>query len=141
MKLYLAGPMRGVPHFNFPLFNDMAARLRAGGHEVFNPAEKDIERHGGVDISKDNYTGSLEQSAVQHKFSLRDALAEDLTFITKQSDGIVMLPGWEGSKGAFAEWATACALKAAYPDYQFFYILKAGDDYVISTAQPLETAE
>jgi Domain of unknown function (DUF4406) len=132
MKLYLAGPMQGIPHFNFPLFNDMAKRLRAAGHEVFNPAERDIERHGGVDISKGNLTGSLQQSQSEHKFSLRDALADDLTFICKEAEGIVLLPGWEHSNGAFAEWATARALSKA-TSMIFFYVLKHGDDYVLTT--------
>jgi hypothetical protein len=139
MKLYLAGPMQGIPHFNFPLFNDMAARLRAGGHTVFNPAERDIERHGGVDISKDNLTGSLKQSESEHKFSLRDALADDLWFICKEADGIVLLPGWEQSNGAFAEWATARALQKATA-MMFFYVLKDGDDYILATTEQPEAA-
>lgn len=56
MKIYLAGPMRGIPEFNFPAFHAMACRLRAEGNVVFNPAEKDIERHG-VDISRGNHAG------------------------------------------------------------------------------------
>jgi len=38
-RLYLAGPMSGLPQHNFPLFNRVAAHLRARGHAVFNPAE------------------------------------------------------------------------------------------------------
>lgn len=50
MKVYVAGPMRGIPEFNFPAFNLAAKNLRADGHVVFNPAERDNERHG-TDIS------------------------------------------------------------------------------------------
>ena len=50
-RIYLAGPMRTIPEFNFPRFNAVAKALRAQGHYVFNPAQRDTERHGGVDIS------------------------------------------------------------------------------------------
>lgn len=111
MKVYVAGPMTGIPHFNFPLFHKVTAELRADGHEVFNPAERDIQRHKGVDISADNPTGSPEVAAKNHNFSLRDALAEDTNYICKEATAICMLPGWESSPGARAEHALAVALK------------------------------
>lgn len=109
MKLYLAGPMRGIPEFNFPAFHAAAKALRDEGHFVFSPAEKDNERHG-TDISKGNHTGDELQASGEHGFSLRVALAADMKFICEEADGIVMLPGWENSKGAKAEKATAEAL-------------------------------
>jgi Domain of unknown function (DUF4406) len=120
MKLYIAGPMQGVKDFNFPLFNLVADQLRAAGHEVFNPAERDLERHNGVNIA--NETGSVAQAQAEHGFSLRDALADDTQFICKEADGIVMLPGWEYSNGALAEWNLARALKKVYPNYGIFYM-------------------
>lgn len=114
MKIYLAGPMRGYPQFNFPAFHAAAAKLRQEGHEVFSPAERDIERNGGVDISVNNATGSEEQ--LDKELGLKDgdfiriALCDDLTWICKEADAIALLPGWENSKGARAEAATAYAL-------------------------------
>ncbi len=110
MNTYVAGPMRGLPEFNFPQFHAAAAHLRAQGHTVFNPAEKDVERHDGVDISVGNVTGSIDQAASQHGFSLRHALGDDLAWICAHADAIYMLKGWENSKGACAEMATAEAL-------------------------------
>lgn len=109
MKIYLAGPMRGIPEFNFPTFHFAAKILREQGHEVFNPAERDNEHHG-TDISAGNATGSEELAKEQHGFSLRDALAADCKFICEQADAIAMLPGWEGSSGARAEHALSVAL-------------------------------
>lgn len=108
MKVYLAGPMQGLPEFNFPAFHAFAAKLRADGFDVFSPAEKDIERTG-KDISKGNATGCHVQAAADG-FNLRDALADDTWFICKEADAVALLPGWENSKGAQAEWALARAL-------------------------------
>lgn len=118
-KIYLAGPMQGIPEFNFPRFNAVAWALRQSGHEVFNPAEKDIERHAGVDISRGNNEGSLEKSKSQHGFSLRQALGEDLAYITGTATGIALLPGWEKSNGAQAEHRTAVALISEGMDIQY----------------------
>lgn len=109
MKIYIAGPMRGIPEFNFPAFYAAADMLKAQGHEVFNPAAKDNERHG-TDISKGNITGDESIASAQHGFNLREALSIDLEWICKYADAIALLPGWEGSKGATAERATALAL-------------------------------
>src|SRR5215475_4852798 len=102
--------MQGYPSFNFPTFHKAAKYLRSMGHTVFNPAEQDIERHGGVDISQGNTKGNVKQAEKKHGFSLRTALAEDMAFLCLEADMIALLPGWENSKGAFAEWAVARAL-------------------------------
>jgi Domain of unknown function (DUF4406) len=107
-KIYLAGKMTGEPNFAFPKFNAMAATLRAQGHEVFNPAERDIMRHGGVDIS--NPTGSREQVVKEHGFSIREALADDTAYLCKEADAIALIPGWEKGRGSRAEHALAVAL-------------------------------
>jgi hypothetical protein len=101
--------MRGIHEFNFPAFHAAAKKLRAEGHTVFSPAEKDMERHG-TDISKGNATGSEEIARYAYGFSLRVALAEDLEYICLHAEGVALLPGFENSKGACAEKATAEAL-------------------------------
>ena len=37
--IYIAGPMTGLPNHNYPAFHSLAARLRARGLVVVNPAE------------------------------------------------------------------------------------------------------
>lgn len=80
--------MRGIPHLNFPAFHRAAKDLRAQGHEVFNPAERNEREHG-------------------KKVALREALAEDAEWICLHAEAIALLPGWEHSKGANAEKALA----------------------------------
>ena len=103
MKLYLAGPMTGIEHYNFPAFDAAAAQLRAAGHAVFNPADND--RQNGFDA-----TDLQGHEAAEHGFDLRTALKQDLSWICDHAEGIALLPGWEKSKGARAEVALAEAL-------------------------------
>lgn len=43
-KLYLCGPITGVPEYNKPAFDAAAAALRAAGYTVFNPLENGLAR-------------------------------------------------------------------------------------------------
>lgn len=107
MKIYIAGPMRGIKDFNFPAFFAAADKLRKDGHVVFNPAEKDHAIHGkGFEKSK---TGSLK-TIEKRGFSLRRALRDDTRWICTHADAVALLPGWSKSKGACAERALARAL-------------------------------
>lgn len=107
MKIYLAGPMRNIPEFNFPAFHMYASKLRAEGHLVFSPAENDIAK---TDIKITGTTGSLQEIEGKNGWTLRNALCDDLAFITQEAEAIALLPGWEKSKGVAAELATAKAL-------------------------------
>ena len=95
--------MRGYPDFNFPAFRDAAAQLRALGHEVFSPAERD-ERGG---FRADGLDGSR---AALGDFDLRRALAGDLDWVCREAELVVTLPGSADSLGAAAEIAAARAL-------------------------------
>lgn len=97
MKIYIAGPMTGLPLFNFPAFDKAAEILADAGHEVFNPAQMD--RDVGFDPSSASVSSAF----------LRDALRRDLSAIC-EVDAIAMLPGWEKSGGARVEWSLACHL-------------------------------
>lgn len=39
IKVYLAGPMTGFPHYNYTKFDEVADDLRAKGFKVVNPAD------------------------------------------------------------------------------------------------------
>lgn len=108
MRIYLAGPMTGIPNFNFPAFDYATKLLRSQGHDVFNPAERDRRVHG--DEVENNPAGCPLLARINHGFSLRDALEDDTSWICSTADAVALLPGWEGSKGACAERALAVAL-------------------------------
>ena len=86
-RIYLAGPMTGIPEFNYPAFHAEAARLRALGYHVENPAEN-------PDPACKSWAGYM-----------RMALAQLVT-----CDAIYLLKGWENSKGARIERALATEL-------------------------------
>lgn len=114
-KCYIAGPMRGIPAFNFPAFHSLAAHLRSRGWEVFNPAENDENVYPNIAEWPGYAVGDTKLCP---DFNLHVAMRWDLARIT-ESQAIVFLPGWEKSSGAATEKtvAEACglALLFAYP--------------------------
>lgn len=90
LVVYIAGPMRGYPRFNFQTFDDARDLLRSMGAIAISPA--DLDREIGFDPDKD----TLES------FNMEAAFDRDVTAI-KRSDAVVMLPGHEKSTGATAE--------------------------------------
>lgn len=98
MKLYLAGPMRGYPEFNFPAFFAAEWRIELLGHRVFNPAREDVR--GGFDpTGLEGTDAELERLGFDMGFTFR----RDVLQITNYSEGIVLLPGWRKSGGACFE--------------------------------------
>lgn len=105
-KVYIAGPMRGYKNFNVESFDSAEGCLRALGFDVFNPARFDRDRYGdAVMVSETGDVADVEHLG----FNLAETLAHDIRVILTECDGIVMLSGWEGSKGATAEHAAAAA--------------------------------
>lgn len=104
MKLYISGPMRGLPEFNFPAFLEAGKMLRKMGHKPLSPAQRDLDN--GFDPT--GYCGWEDLASLG--FSLREALAEDCRMICEEAEGVVVLDGWEDSKGAKAEVALGQAL-------------------------------
>lgn len=95
MKVYLAGPMRGIPELNFPAFHKATAVLRAAGWEVVSPAEED-EKQGFDPLADTNLS----------RHELATILKRDIDLLVT-CDVIILLPGWEDSRGAKFERAIA----------------------------------
>ena len=85
MKIYLSGPMTGIPEGNRPLFHLETLRLRELGFDIVNPAENDDE---------------------SETRSYSDCLRTDLRQLL-DCDAIAMLPCWYDSKGANIEYQLA----------------------------------
>ena len=87
-KIYIAGPISGLPNFNRDAFNAEAHRLLGLGHVALNPA-------------------ILPDGLEQHEYM---AICIEMV---KMANQLVMLPGWERSAGARAEHALAIKLGKA----------------------------
>jgi hypothetical protein len=92
--IYIAGPMSGIPGFNFAAFDEARDGLIEEGWEVVSPA--DLDRAVGFDPS----------AGVVSKEFLDEAMERDIAAILRV-DALVMLPGWRTSTGAKAEYALA----------------------------------
>lgn len=85
MRIYISGPMTGLPSMNYPAFHAEAARLRALGYHVENPAEN--------------------QRQCNWQSYMRVSVRQMLT-----CDKVALLPGWKRSRGALIEHWIAIAL-------------------------------
>lgn len=94
-KLYLSGPMTGVENFNHALFNKVAAEFRHVGFEVCSPSEF--------------FDGDTTRDRSEY---MREAFKYLL-----EADTVVILPGWEGSKGARIEIMVAQELDLNLVEY------------------------
>ena len=86
-RVYIAGPMTGLPDFNFPAFNEAAATLRAHGLEVENPAENPAPPCG-------TWLAYMRMAVTQ----------------VAKADALVLLPDWDKSPGARVEVNLATGL-------------------------------
>lgn len=96
MTAYLAGPMSGLPDFNYPSFHATAANLVAAGIDVVNPAEL--------------FDGDINRERAHY---IREGIRALLN-----CDHIILLPGWRDSSGALTELAVAHELGMKVTEYQ-----------------------
>lgn len=110
-RIYVAGPMTGIPQFNFPAFDDAAEALRGDGYEVVSPAEMDDpETRRAAMASPDGSPGSGSSNGE----TWGDFLARDVKLIVDGGiQAVVVIDGWERSKGARLE--TYVAFLAGLP--------------------------
>ena len=110
MKIYIAGPMSGIPQFNIPAFDDAAERLRDAGYDAVSPAELDDvdTRNAALESPDGHIEGTLNGE------TWGDFLARDVKLVANEIDAIALLPGWEDSRGAQLELFVAklCELPA-----------------------------
>lgn len=109
--LYVAGPMTGLPGFNYAEFNAVTARLRNRRWRVLNPAEID-----------EMYQVASMHSKPPWEWYMRKALAMVL-----RADGVATLNGWEQSRGAKLEVKIAHELGVPVRPWDIWASKRPGD--------------
>lgn len=100
MRLYLAGPMRGFPKYNFDAFETEAIRLRTAGYEVISPSEINIQ--DGMDYTSEE---TVEATVRRDANGLPDEeyyLERDFKAL-ETCEGIALIAGWANSSGVRQE--------------------------------------
>lgn len=92
--IYIAGPMRGYPRYNFDAFHAAEKTLTQEHWRVLSPA------------SADEAEGFDPDTAVVTQEDMLVFMRRDFDMIMR-ADAIAVLPGWEKSTGATAEVALA----------------------------------
>lgn len=107
-KVYVAGPMTGIPQFNIPAFERMTQRLRDADYEVVSPVERDSP--AVQEAARASVDGKLVNDQIAGE-TWGQILARDVTIVADEVQGIVVLPGWNKSKGARLEVFVALLCK------------------------------
>lgn len=108
MRLYISGPMSGRPYFNIHQFDAMARLLRGWNNDVISPAELDEPAFRQLCLECE--TGSILELRIRcqraeiEPATWGDLLARDIKLLANEGvEGIVVLDGWESSRGAVLE--------------------------------------
>lgn len=94
--IFISGPMTGLPNYNFDKFNEVAAKLENAGCKVVNP----------VKICK-KYK---QETVIKDKSAFDAMVAEQQKAEREECDSIILLDGWEKSRGVRLELKTALDL-------------------------------
>lgn len=101
IKAYVAGPMSGIPQYNIPAFDAASWALRATGWDIVSPAELDHPEIRAACLASPD--GGKVGQTQQQGGTWGDFLARDVKIVADVVEAIVLLPGWENSKGANLE--------------------------------------
>ena len=92
---YLCGPMSGIEFCNIPLFESAAAKLRAAGFKIVSPAE--------LDSAAVRAEGRASHEGVIKSQSWGSLLGRDVEIVADKVGGLILLPGFDRSRGARLE--------------------------------------
>jgi hypothetical protein len=80
MKVYISGPMTGIPEYNYPAFEKAYQYLISKGYDVVSPHHNEIIP----------------------EWKWEDYMKKDIRLLS-ECDAVALLSGWENSRGAKLE--------------------------------------
>ena len=98
--VYIAGPMSGIEDYNAPAFilgEEYMISLGIPRRNIFNPIRSEMSLR-------------VQEGEFMGQEAYRKCMQDDLNWICEKATAMYMLNGWENSKGARAEHATAVCL-------------------------------
>jgi hypothetical protein len=104
MKIYISGPMTGLPGLNKPAFLAAEKALKAKGYEVLNPV----------------------RNALPDTAPWEDHMRADIIMLMR-ADGVALLDGWEESRGAKKEMVVAHGIMPIFPLKKWLEAVRAMD--------------
>ena len=127
-RVYIAGPMRGIPFYNHPAFDAAEKKLHREGFATFNPARRD--RENGLDL--DAFPSDYDWSQLPPDFDLEGTIRADVDVLLRCTC-IYMLPGWRSSQGAVAEHALA--------KWRYLTVIEEHAESVLAEAERLTSTD
>ena len=114
MRVYISGPMTGIPDLNRPVFDAAEKRLTEQGHFVINPHRISALFGTAEELIKSfeaMYANPLANACESHsrRLCLARAVMDAERAAIRSCDAIYLLRGWEKSCGAKNELADALA--------------------------------
>jgi len=108
LTLYLAGPMSGIPQFNYPEFHRIAKELRDAGYNIISPAEQDSPEMQKEAMASTSGLIAGEMPVDNRNLktageSWGEVMARDVRLIFEKCDGVVVMKDWGKSRGARLE--------------------------------------
>lgn len=108
MRVFISGPMRGIPYYGFPAFDEAKAAFEAVGFEVVTPA--DLDRAVGFDAM--TLPADTDWNA-EAGFDIRAAMKRNIDALL-DCDGVVFLRDWNRSHGCHIEMDIAQRCKLPF---------------------------
>ena len=104
MKLYLAGPMTGIPQFNYPAFDGWKAALQDYGYTVVAPHDEDSDELREAAMASES--GALIDLKGIGDMSPENLATRNVLGVLS-CRGVATMPDWARSSGVRHEVETA----------------------------------
>jgi hypothetical protein len=115
MVIYLSGAIEHAPDFGKPWRTQLTPRLRALGHEVYDPAADEQKNLTEEEVR--NFRQWKRSDLEQFRRTVRKIIAWDMDWIERRADGVICYWDEHCSKGAGTQAELTAAYRRGVPVY------------------------